>query len=99
MSTHVASVRLLLTIFVMLLALTATTVAVAYFDFGRVNIVVALSIAAFKSALVVLYFMHVRYGSRLTWVFAGAGFLWLVLLLVFTFGDYLSRPWESVTAW
>ena len=37
--------------------------------------------------LVILYFMHVRWSSRLTWVFASSGFLFLVILLVFTLSD------------
>jgi hypothetical protein len=35
--------------------------------------------------------MHVKYGSRLTWVFAAAGFVWLSILLSLTLTDYLTR--------
>jgi cytochrome c oxidase subunit 4 len=45
--------------------------------------------------LVVLYFMHVRWSSRLTWVFVTSGFFWLALLLGITMADYLSRPWQA----
>jgi cytochrome c oxidase subunit 4 len=43
--------------------------------------------------LVILYFMHVRWSSRLTWVFAGSGFLFLLILLVFTLSDFWTRGW------
>ena len=50
-------------------------------------------IAACKALLVILFFMHVRYSSRLTWVFVGAGFFWLMILLSLTLADVLSRRW------
>lgn len=37
--------------------------------------------------------MHLKYSSRLTWVFAGAGFFWLFILFGFTLSDYISRDW------
>jgi caa(3)-type oxidase subunit IV len=42
-------------------------------------------------AEVTYYFMHVRYIQRLTWVFVGAGFFLLAIMLVFMLGDYLTR--------
>jgi len=93
MSTHALSLRGYLTIFAWLVGLTVATVAFALIDMGAANEVVALTIAVAKGTLVVLYFMHVRYGSRLVWVFAAAGFLWLVILLALTMGDFVSRSW------
>ncbi|MBI4419023.1 MAG: cytochrome C oxidase subunit IV family protein [Ignavibacteriales bacterium] len=74
-----------------LLVLFLLTVGVAYIDLGALNIVVAMAIATFKTILVVLYFMHVRYSSRVTWVFVSASFFWLVILLVLTLSDYVTR--------
>jgi hypothetical protein len=34
-----------------------------------------------------------KYSSRLTWVFAVAGFVWLVLLIGLTLADFESRGW------
>jgi cytochrome c oxidase subunit 4 len=104
MSGHVAPKTLYYTIFGALLALTALTVMVAYVDVNRpvagvmipFNAFVALTIATVKAVLVVLYFMHVRWSSRLTWVVVVAGFFWLALLLGITMADYLSRPWQVV---
>ena len=56
---------------------TALTVWVANYDLKQWNAIVALSIAVIKATLVVLYFMHVRYSSKLTWVFVVAGLVWL----------------------
>ena len=60
---------------------------------GNLNTVVAMLIAACKALLVILFFMHVRYSSRLTWVFVSAGFFWLMILLSLTLADVLSRHW------
>lgn len=94
---HVAPIRLYLAIFAALLVGTALTVAVAFFDLGALNNVVMLGIACTKALLVVLFFMHVRWGTRLTWVVAGAGFFWLLILFGLTMSDYMSRGWISGT--
>jgi cytochrome c oxidase subunit 4 len=83
--------RIYILVFVTLLLLTLVTVDVAFYDAGWLNLYIALTIATCKALLVVLYFMHVRYSPRLTWVFVGAGFFWLAILLVFTLSDYLTR--------
>ncbi len=74
-----------------LFALFLLTVGAAYIDLGPFNIVVAMTIAIVKAVLVILFFMHVRYGSKVTWVFAGAGFFWLLILFILTMSDYLTR--------
>jgi cytochrome c oxidase subunit 4 len=60
-------------------------------DLSFMNTVVALIIASIKALLVLLVFMHLRHSSKLTWVIASAGFLWLGIMIAFTFADYLSR--------
>jgi cytochrome c oxidase subunit IV len=91
MSTHVVPVRLYLVIFAALLVLTATTTAVAFVDLGALNVVIMLGIAVAKATLVVLYFMHVRYATRLTWLVVGTGIGYLMLLVVVTAGDEVAR--------
>ncbi|MCS6926321.1 MAG: cytochrome C oxidase subunit IV family protein [Candidatus Binatia bacterium] len=94
MSQHVIlPQRLYFRVFAALLLLTFVTVAVAYIDLGPLNNLVALSIAVTKTVLVILYFMHVRYSSQLTWVFVGAGFFWLLLMIALTLSDVFSRGW------
>lgn len=89
----VVPVRIYLAVFAALMALTAITVVVAFLDLGFFNPIVALSIAVLKAALVVLYFMHMRWSSRLTWVIGGASLFWLGILLVLTMSDYATRAW------
>ena len=91
-SKHVLSVKLYAVIFVALVALTLTTAGVAFLDLGgSLNVIVALTIAVVKALLVILFFMHVRYSSRFTWVFVGAGFFWLAIMMALTLGDFLTR--------
>jgi cytochrome c oxidase subunit 4 len=95
MSEHIVSVRVYLTIFGALMLLTAVTVFAAYFDlahvWGPLNAIVALTIALIKATLVVLYFMHVRYSSRLTQIIVVAGIFWFVIMIVFMMADYMTR--------
>jgi cytochrome c oxidase subunit 4 len=91
---HVVSRRTYFAIFAILLVCTYLTWQVAYFDLGPLNTVVALGIAVFKAVLVVLFFMHVRQGTRLTWVVVLSGLFWLAILLFVTMSDYLTRGWK-----
>ena len=92
-SEPVVSIRTYVLVFLTLLVLTAVTTAVAFVDLGGAwNNVVALTIAVAKALLVILYFMHVRYSDKLTWVFAAAGFFWLLILIGGTMDDVLTRP-------
>ena len=93
MSVHVVSLKIYFAVFTSLMILTALTVAVAYYDLGPLNTILALSIAVTKAALVILYFMHVRYSPSLTKLVVAGSFLWLFILLSITMSDYLSRGW------
>ncbi len=91
MSAHVVPVRIYVAVFAALLVLTAVTTAVAFVNLGALNVVIMLAIAVTKATLVVLYFMHVRYSSRLTWVVVSGGFAWLLVIIGFTLSDFVTR--------
>jgi cytochrome c oxidase subunit IV len=74
-----------------LLLLLALTWGTAIFDLGIANTIIALIIATTKMLLVVLFFMQIRYHSRLTKLFAGAGLVWLLIMITLTLTDYLTR--------
>jgi len=92
-SNHVVPLKVYFTVFFSLLALTFITVQVAFVDLGVFNTVAAIGIACIKASLVVLYFMHVRYGTRLVWVIVAAAAVWFIILIGLTMGDYGSRAW------
>jgi cytochrome c oxidase subunit IV len=91
MSEHILPTRVYYAIFGLLMVATYATVQIAFLNLGAFNAVVALTIAVFKAVLVVLFFMHLRYSSRLTWVVVIGAVFWLVILLALTSGDYLTR--------
>jgi cytochrome c oxidase subunit 4 len=97
MSEHIVSKKVYFVIFGALMVGTVLTAAAAFKDLDHIlftgaNTVVALTIAVIKATLVVLYFMHVRYSTRLTWVIVIAGFFWLAIMFALTMADYMSRP-------
>ena len=94
MSAHVVPVRTYLLVFASLMVLTFLTVAASRYDFGEGNTIVALAIAVLKATLVILFFMHVIHSTRLTWVVIISSFVWLGVLFVLTFADYLTRLWN-----
>ena len=67
------------------------TWGVAQINLGKWNAFAALTIAVIKMLLVILIFMHVRYSSRVTWLFAAAGFIWLLIMIDLTLSDFLTR--------
>ncbi|MBP1648597.1 MAG: caa(3)-type oxidase, subunit [Bacteroidetes bacterium] len=91
MSNHILPKKTYYMIGAALMMLLAVTVGVALLHLGPFNVLVALGVAVTKAVLVVLYFMHVKYNSRLTWVFASGGVLWLLIMLILTMGDFLAR--------
>jgi cytochrome c oxidase subunit 4 len=91
MTHHVVPIKVYLGVFVALMLLMTATVAVAFLDLGLLNNVLALTIALAKTSLIMLYFMHLRYNSRLIKIFSVIGFLFVFILVAFTLADYLTR--------
>ncbi|MBI3047510.1 MAG: cytochrome C oxidase subunit IV family protein [Acidobacteria bacterium] len=95
MAGHISPKRVYYTIFGALMVLTATTLAVAFINLGALNFPIALGIAITKATLVILFFMHLKYSSRLTKLVCGSAFFFLIVLFGLTLSDYLSRGWST----
>ena len=80
-------------VFGTLLLFTGITVGAAYVDMKWANPVIALGIACFKAVVVILFFMHVKYQSRLIKMTVGAGFFTFLILVTMSMADYISRSW------
>ena len=80
-------------VFATLLVFTGITVGAAYVELGVFNPIVALGIASFKAVIVILFFMHVKWQSRLIKMTVGAGFFTFLVLITMTLSDYMSRAW------
>ena len=96
MSEHVVPIRTYFFVFVALMLLLFLTVAVSWKNLGSWNLVIALAVGITKATLIMLFFMHVKYCSKLVWVFAASSFIFLIIMIGMTFGDYLSRGWIPV---
>lgn len=93
MSQHVVPQKTYLLVFFALIGLTLLTTGVAFIDLGPLNTVAALAIAFSKMLLVLLFFMGLKYSSRLMSTVLIAGFFWLALLIGLAMADYRSRSW------
>src|SRR4051812_44905586 len=90
---HITQPKVYYTVYAMLVVLMLMTIGASYVHLGSgLNNLVAMAIATVKAVLVVLFFMQVKMGTRLTWVWAAIGFIWLIFLFG-TLGDYLTRNW------
>ena len=92
-SVHVSPLSTYIGIFSALMVLTAITVGVAFINLGSLNPIVALGVAAIKATLVILFFMHVKYSSRLTKVTVVLSLFFVVILFAETLMDYATRGW------
>src|SRR5450631_1099198 len=90
---HIVSPKVYLTIVLALLMGTAITVWASFIDLGPWNPVIALAIACTKAVLVVLFFMHIKYSSRVMKLTVASGFFTFLVLITMTLSDYISRAW------
>ncbi len=110
---HVFPIWMYVKVFIALFVLMILTVAASYVDFTHIhplgmtisplvgsliNNVIAMTIAVLKATLVVLFFMHVKFSTRLTKIFAVSGFVWMSLMFLILL-DYGTRAWEPVPSW
>jgi cytochrome c oxidase subunit 4 len=95
---HIDPLRTYFLIFTALMLLLIATVWASSYDLGKTNIAIAMGIAVAKALLVILFFMHVRHAGKVVWIFAGAAFVWLALLLGLTMTDYASRSSGPATS-
>ena len=92
---HIVSPAVYVVILICLLVGTALTVWASFIDLHFWNPIIALAIATTKATLVVLFFMHVKYSTKLTKLTVGAGIFMFLTLVSLTLADYISRAWGS----
>ena len=90
---HIVRPPVYLAIFGALMVLTAVTTGLAFINLGVFNPVIALAIACLKASLVVLFFMHIKYSSKLMKLTVGAGVFTFLILVGMSMSDYISRAW------
>jgi cytochrome c oxidase subunit IV len=92
---HIVGPMVYVIILFALLIGTALTVWASFIDMGPWNPVIALAIATTKASLVVLFFMGVKYSTKLTKLTVFAGVFTFLTLISMTLADYMSRAWGS----
>lgn len=104
---HIVSPAIYVAVLVTLMVLLVLTLIAAFVDLDKMiagehhsgtaywNMTVAVIIAMCKAFLIILFFMHVKYGSRLTWAFASAGFVWLGIMITLSMSDYFTRNYPA----
>jgi cytochrome c oxidase subunit IV len=88
---HITPNSVYLWVLIGLLVLTALTVTVTWIDLSAFTVLVALVIATVKATIVLTYFMHLKYESRLFRVFVVMVLAIYTLVILGTFVDYLAR--------
>lgn len=85
---HTTPVKLLVGILAILMVLTIITVAVTMVDLGsQGNLVVAMVIATVKAALVVTYFMHLKWDKKFHLILFLTSVLFLILFISISLTD------------
>jgi cytochrome c oxidase subunit 4 len=92
---HVMPMGQYLAVFGGLIVLTLLTVALSFVELHQWHAYLGMAIASAKTALVILFFMHVLHSHRLIWSVIIAAMLWLSILMVLTLADNLTRAWLS----
>jgi cytochrome c oxidase subunit 4 len=93
-AVHAGSLKTYCVVFGTLIVLTLLTAGAAFAPMPNwLHTPIALAIAGVKAALVLLFFMHLWDSPRLTWLIAFGSLLWLAIMIVLTFADYLTRDW------
>lgn len=75
----------------LLLILTGISVAVTQIDLGNLAVTMALVLASVKSSLVLIYFMHLKFDSRIYSIMVLLVLLVFLIVIIITFLDYSFR--------
>jgi len=93
MKTKMPPKYVFLAVWLLLVVLHFAILGTAYFlKFGVTPVIAAFVLV--QMILIILFFMEVRHSAKLTWIFASAGFFWLLIQFTLVASDYLTRNWH-----
>jgi cytochrome c oxidase subunit 4 len=92
---HGPTTKMFIAVWIALLVATGLTVLIASIDLGALSAPIALTIATIKAVLVILFFMEIKYQTKMTMTVLLSAFFFLGLLLCLTMADYISRAWNA----
>ena len=88
---HIVSYKTQFMVLLALLVLTAISVFITRFELGPHNTLAAMLVAGTKAAIVLAWFMHLKFESRFFTVMVSAVVVIFLLVLFVTFFDYSYR--------
>jgi cytochrome c oxidase subunit 4 len=74
-----------------LLLLTGLSVSTAFLGLGVYAAMIEFGIAATQASIIFILFMRLKGSPSLKWLFAAAGFFWLLFLFGLSTTDYATR--------
>jgi len=88
---HIMSYKTLVIIWLVLLIFTVVTIGITKLELGAFSVGIALLVASVKSVLVLYYFMHLKFETKMLNAFVAIVFLVFTSFIVLTFLDYFYR--------
>ncbi|MCC6277587.1 MAG: c-type cytochrome [Oligoflexia bacterium] len=88
---HVTPLEIFHKVFIALIGLTVLTVVTSLYDFGMMNMVVAMAIASLKAALVIMFFMQLKYDNILNQLCMISAILFVAIFILITASDVIVR--------
>ena len=88
---HIVAPRTFVSVWLVLIVLTALTVTIARMDLGALSILTAIVIASVKAGLVLWFFMHLKYEQRLFKLLLLVPVVTLAVIIGLTFVDVWYR--------
>jgi len=95
MSNHIVPFKTYFNVILALVALTVVTVLISLVDFGVFNLIISMGIATLKAALVLMYFMHLKYDDKSYLVIFLVGVFLIVIIFLFSSFDIITRVTEK----
>jgi len=97
MAEQTVTKRTYILVWIALMCLTGLTAGISFVNLGQWSTVIALLIAAAKTGLVAMFFMHLLYEKdKIVWIWAGVGIFWFSIMMVMTMADYITRGFLRV---
>lgn len=88
---HIVGFGTYIFVWITLLVMTVLTVAVASLELGKISVLVALTIATFKSWIVANHFMHLKHEDRTFKFMVLVALGTLATVIGLTYSDFLFR--------
>ncbi len=88
---HIIPYKTFLLVLLAVLAFTFISIGVTSYNLGPLTVLIALLLATFKTILVLIYFMHLKFDVKMFGILVAAVLALIAVVISITFLDYLFR--------